>query len=152
MAIFKKISLFALSIAFISTSAMGQETEYSDSDMEMFASAFQEVQSVNQEIQNEMVGAIEEEGLDVQQFNQIQQATQAEGEDTEISEEDMAKYQKSMEAIQKVQTEAQDKMKKVIEESGMSMEKYQEIMRAVQEDPAIQAKLQKMMESQGQGQ
>jgi hypothetical protein len=150
MAIFKKISLLALSIAFISSSLIGQESNYSDADMEKFAMAFEQVQSVNQQIQNEMVGAIQEEGLDVQEFNQIQQATQAEGEDTEIFEEDMAKFQKSMAAIQKVQTEAQEKMKKVIEESGLELQKYQEIMRAVQEDPAMQAKLQKMMGSKGQ--
>lgn len=148
MAFVKKVSLFLFSLAFVTGSVMAQETEISDSDMELFASAFQEVQSVNQEIQNEMVGAIKEEGLDVQKFNEIQQASQAEGEESNISEEDMAKYQKSIQAIQAVQQEAQQKMKKVVEESGLGMEKYQNIMRKVQEDPAIQAKLQEMLGGQ----
>lgn len=148
MAILQKASFFLFAIAFLISSVSAQEPaqqDISDADMELFASAFQEVQSVNQQVQNEMVGAIQEEGLDIQQFNQIQQATQAGGEETDISEEDMKKYQKSIEAIQKVQQEAQAKMQKAVEESGLDMQKYQQIMRAVQEDPEIQAKLQEML-------
>ncbi len=148
MAILQKASLLLFSIAFLIGSISAQEQpkqDISDADMELFASAFQQVQSVNQQVQNEMVGAINEEGLDIQQFNQIQQATQGGGDDADISEEDMAKYQKSIQAIQKVQQEAQAKMRMAVEESGLDMQKYQEIMRKVQEDPEIQAKLQEML-------
>jgi len=148
MAILQKASFFLFSIAFLIGSVSAQEQpqkDISDADMELFASAFQQVQAVNQQVQNEMVGAINEEGLDIQQFNKIQQATQGGGEDTDISDEDMAKYQKSVEAIQKVQQEAQSKMRKAVEESGLEMQKYQKIMRKVQEDPKIQAKLQEML-------
>ena len=124
---------------------MAQESEISDADMELFATAFQDVQAVNQQIQNKMVGAIQKEGLDIQTFNKIQQASQSEEAETEISEEDMAKYQKSIQAIQVVQQEAQQKMKKAVEDSGLGMDKYQNIMRKVQEDPEIQAKLQEML-------
>ncbi len=145
MAFVKKVSLFLFSLAFISSSLIAQDSEVSDADMKLFASAFQQVQAVNQQVQNKMVGAIQEEGLDIQKFNEIQQASQAEGEESDISEEDMAKYQKSIQAIQAVQQEAQQQMKKAIEESGLAVEKYQNIMRAVQEDPAIQAKLQEIL-------
>ena len=145
MAFVKKVSLFLFSLVFISSSLIAQDSEVSDADMKLFASAFQQVQAVNQQVQNKMVGAIQEEGLDIQKFNEIQQASQAEGEESDISEEDMAKYQKSIQAIQAVQQEAQQQMKKAIEESGLAVEKYQNIMRAVQEDPAIQAKLQEIL-------
>ena len=145
MAFVKKVSLFLFSLVFISSSLIAQDSEVSDADMKLFASAFQQVQAVNQQVQNKMVGAIQAEGLDIQKFNEIQQASQAEGEESDISEEDMAKYQKSIQAIQAVQQEAQQQMKKAIEESGLAVEKYQNIMRAVQEDPAIQAKLQEIL-------
>lgn len=144
MAILKQTSLFLFSLAFLMGSISAQEQskpEISDADMKLFASAFQEVQAVNQQVQNKMIGAINEEGLDIQKFNEIQQATQAEGGESDISKEDMAKYQKSVQAIQAVQQEAQQKMQAAIEASGIPLDKYQNIMRAVQENPELQAKL-----------
>jgi hypothetical protein len=145
MAFVTKLSLILFSLTLFASPVMAQESEISDADMELFATAFQDVQAVNQQIQNKMVGAIQKEGLDIQTFNKIQQASQSEEAETEISEEDMAKYQKSIQAIQVVQQEAQQKMKKAVEDSGLGMDKYQNIMRKVQEDPEIQAKLQEML-------
>ena len=146
MAFVTKLSLILFSLTLFTSPVMAQESEISDADMELFATAFQDVQAVNQQIQNKMVGAIQKEGLDIQTFNKIQQASQSEEAETEISEEDMAKYQKSIQAIQVVQQEAQQKMKKAVEDSGLGMDKYQNIMRKVQEDPEIQAKLQEMFD------
>jgi len=148
MAFLQKASLFLFSIALFIGSVSAQEQpqqDISDADLKMFAAAFQEVQAVNQQLQNKMVGAIKEQGLDIQKFNEIQQASQSEGENSEVSEEDMAKYQQSVQAMQAVQQEAQQKMKASIEASGMELEKYQNIMRAVQEDPAMQGRLSELI-------
>lgn len=122
--------------------------DFSDEQLEQFAVAFQEVQEMNSGVQDEMMGAIEEEGLDVERFNKIQQAQQNPEAKKDISEEEMKKFENCMQAIQKVQMQAQKKMESAVQESGLDMNTFQQIMRAMQENPEIQQKVQKKMPEQ----
>ncbi|MCA1746251.1 MAG: DUF4168 domain-containing protein, partial [Bacteroidales bacterium] len=115
-----------------------QTSEVSNEEVKQFASSLQKAQQVNQESQQKMVGAIENEGLDVQRFNEIQQAQQDPNQDAGVSEKEMATYEAAMRQLQVIQNEAQQEMQEKIIEEGLTIERYQEIMSMVQSDVNLQ--------------
>lgn len=123
-----------------------QQIDVDDSEMKQFALAFAEIQSVDQEIQEEMVGAVEEEGLDVQRFNEILNAQQDPNQEVDANEDELKQFASANQEIEKIQSKAQEKMQKVIEDSDLTIQRYQEIMGAVRSNPELQQKLQEHIE------
>lgn len=123
-----------------------QTSDVSDEEVEQFANSFQKVQQVNQQSQQKMVGAVEEEGLDVQRFNEIQQAQQDPNQDAAASEKEMETFDAAMRQLQVIQNQAQQEMQEKIIEEGLTIERYQEIISMVQSDVSLQQRLQEQME------
>lgn len=121
-----------------------QNTEVSDEELEKFAALQEEVEAQNQKGQQKMMKAVEEEGLDVQQYNQISQSTQQPNSEANVDEEKMEKFEKAREKVKSLQTETQQKIRNKIEEEGMNIQRYEEIYMAVQQDPDLQNKLEKL--------
>ena len=85
MTITKKItSLFTLTLFFVTAVFAQPEKDISDKEIQQFASALQEVASINQETQQKMITTVEEEGLAVQRFNEILQSQQNPNKDPEL--------------------------------------------------------------------
>jgi len=120
--------------------------EVSDEDLTLFASAFTEVQNINNAIQQKMVSVVEGEGIEVERFNEIQQAQQDPNLKVEVTEEEKAQFVKATQKVQELQVQAQQKMRTKIEEEGLTIDDYQKIITAVQNSPELQQKLQKILE------
>lgn len=131
---------------------MQQQTQTSVSDAELtkFAGAYQEIQVENQKIQQEMVTVIQGEGLEVQRFNEIHQANMTPESEVEVSNEEETKYEKVIEKMEAKQTAFNEKIEAVIEDQGLTLNRYQEIGMALQSDQALQQKLQSKMGAPGQ--
>ena len=133
------------------------DIEVSDEEAETFVDAAMNVQEIQMQNQETMVGIIEDEGLDVETFRKIAQALQS-GQSTEdVSESDMDKFESANEAIRESQGEVQQKIPAAIKDAGMEVERFQKISMAAQQDPElsklIQEKIQKRMGDEGvQGQ
>jgi hypothetical protein len=125
-----------------------QTTEVSDDEMEQFALAFVEIQNIEQKIQPEMVQIVEDEGIEVQRFNEIMNAQQDPNQEVDASEDELIKFASANREIEEIQTRAQREMMEKIAESGLSVDRYQEIMVAVRNDPALQQKLQSSMQEE----
>jgi hypothetical protein len=123
-----------------------QTSDVSDKEVELFANSFQKVQQVNQQSQEKMVGAVEKEGLDVQRFNEIQQAQQDPNQDADASEKEMETFDAAMRQLQVIQNQAQQEMQEKITEEGLTIERYQEIISMVQNDVNLQKRLEEHME------
>jgi len=123
-----------------------QKEEVSEEELKQFASAFQQVQVVSQEAQQEMVKAIEEEGLEVMRFNEIQQAQQDPNQEAEATGEELKKYEAATGELERIQVEAQRLMQERIAEEGLTVDRYQEIAAIIQGDPELQQKLQQYMQ------
>ncbi len=119
----------------------------STDDLGKFAAAFQQVQAVNQSSQNEMVKVVEENGLTVQRYNELQQAQQAPDKKVEATEEELASFGSAVENLQTIQVKVQQKMEQKITETGLSVDRYQEIAMALQSDPELQQRFQEQMQS-----
>lgn len=127
------------------------DVNLSESELETFTDAIVSAQEVQMKSQQGMMNIIEDEGLNVDTYNKIAQATQR-GQSPEqagVSEEDIKKYKSVNEDIKKAQSKADQKMSKAIEDAGMEMERFQKINRAIQQDSELQKRvMQKMQESQ----
>ncbi len=64
-----------------------------------------------------------------------------------VAEDDLEKFKAVSGDLQQIQMDMQPKMMEAIEEEGIEIQKYQEIVAAYQQDPALQLKIQEMMEN-----
>ncbi len=144
----KKVGYLFLFII-IANSAFSQvptNDQISDEELGMFASAVQQIQVLDQQAQQEMVKAIEEEGLNVQKFTAIQKAEGDPQQEPEADEKELEKYNNARQEVVKVQQTVQGQMEKKIKETGLSVERYQVISQKVQQDPELREKVQEKMQ------
>ncbi|MEX0684755.1 MAG: DUF4168 domain-containing protein [Balneolales bacterium] len=165
----KKISLnvFALLIAMSFTWAaqaqfqqempQQEKVELDDQELDVFIEGLVKAQEVQNESQMKMIEKVEDDGLGVDKFNEIHQAmgmAMQTGEEPEIeaTPEEMASYEALSEEIEQISMEADEEITIAIEEEGMEMPRFQEILAAVQTDPQLQQQIQEKMQPEGQAQ
>jgi thiamine pyrophosphate-dependent acetolactate synthase large subunit-like protein len=120
--------------------------DISDEELQKFVDAYQEIQLENQKIQQKMIAKIQEEGMEVDRFTQIQQAQQNPDQEADMTAEEEKAIQSLMPKLQTIQQESQSVMQERIENAGLTMTRYQEIAQMVQQSPELQQKLQGMMQ------
>ena len=125
--------------------------DVTDEELNQFIQVSSAVQSVQMEAQMQMVAIVEDEGLEVDVYNQIAEArfTGLDENELEVSSEDMEKFDRAADAISEIELEVESEMTEAIEAEGMLRERFMEINMALQQDPALQQRIQqKMMEHQ----
>lgn len=114
----------------------------SNEDLEKFATIYLEINKVDQLAQNEMMETITNEGMDVEVFNDMMNAYQNPDEQLEASNEELEQFQDVASKVVDIQNKAQEEMQQVILDNGFTIEKYQEVAAAIQENPELQQKVQ----------
>lgn len=114
--------------------------EVNNTELERFGDVFQRLQLANQEIQQEMIKLIESQEMEVAAFNTIHQA-KMQGQKTDSSTQDLAKYEAIVAKIDELQEDFKTRMENVITENGFTIERYQEIANALQNNPELQERL-----------
>lgn len=148
-AIKKTINSFLLIILVSGTVALAQEAQQvSDEEMKQFASSIQQVEIVNQEAQIEMGEAVQKEGLEVQRYNEMQQAAQDPNQEIDATEEELQKYETATQELAEIHTRSQQKMQDKIIEEGLTVNRYQEIASIIRDDPELQEKLREYLEEE----
>ncbi|MEJ4089922.1 DUF4168 domain-containing protein [Galbibacter orientalis] len=123
----------------------------SDAELQQFADAYMAMQKENQQAQQVMAKTIEEEGLELDRFNELHKASMDPNTEIEASEEEIAMHKAAITKLEKLQPEFEAKMKTIIEDSGLSLDRYQALGAAIQADQALQQKLQGIMMKNVQG-
>lgn len=149
------VGLFTCSLAFAQQQQMPPQqqqppTDVSDDEIQLFVEASKEVSKIQQENEADMINAIEEEDLNVEQFNEIMSAQQGQEVENEASAEDMAAFNNAAQKIMKIQEDMQVDIEQVLNDQGMDPERYQAIMMAYQQDPELQQKINTMMQEDQQ--
>lgn len=124
------------------------QIEVSDEELQVFVDASMNAQTVQAQSQQEMVAIVDDEGIDVQTYNEIMQAQQM-GQSTDeldVSAEDMEKFETAFEKIEEIEQEMEADLTEAIEDEGMDMDRFQEINMAVQQDPELQQRVQQMIQ------
>lgn len=146
----KSSSLSAIVLSFLmalSISLNAGSSDFSDEQIKGFASAVTQIMNIQQQSQMQMIQVIEEYDMDVQRFNllymQMQQKPIEEIDGTDKEKEDMAEI---VEEIEKIQGEIESVVIGTIEDAGLTVEIYEAIMTAYQQDPELQQRIQEEME------
>jgi len=121
--------------------------EVSDQEFQRFMTAFQDMQTFRGQIQQDMLAAVAEEGLDAQRYSEIQRAQQNPAADSEVSSEEMQKFQSAVEKVQSIQSDANQQMQEKLSDAGFTQRRYQEVSMMVQSDPQLQQKFQSMQKA-----
>lgn len=131
------------------------QTEVSDEELETFLDVSSELQEIQMGSQQEMIAVVEDAGLSVEKYNTISEAEQM-GQSTDeledVSEEDLENYIEASTQIAEMEEELEPEFEQIITENGMDMDRFQEINMALQQDPALQQRIQEMMQSNMQQQ
>lgn len=128
---------------FMTTALMAQtvQGEMTDDQLKQWAAAYQQIQVIDQQAQQTMVAAIEDSGMEVQQFIDLQQAQANPNEEMDATPEEQALFDQASKRIQEVQQEAQGEMQVKIQDEGLTLEEYQAFGAMIQNDPNLQQKL-----------
>lgn len=138
--------LLSSTFVFAQTPQTPQETDVSDNDLETFAAAFQQVQAIDQKAQQDMVKAVQDEGLSVERYNELLQNEENPEQNANPTEEEKQQFENVNIQIKGIQNKAQQSMHKKIQDEGLSIKKYQEIAYAIQNSPELQERLQQFMQ------
>lgn len=129
------------------------DVDVSDEEAATFADAAMSAQQVQMQAQKQMMGIIQEEGLDIQTYQKIAQSQQmGQGDSTQFSQSEMDKFNAATSSIEELQTEIRDSVTKAIEDAGMEMQRFQNISRAAQQDSALQQQIQQQIQDKMGGQ
>lgn len=121
-----------------------QEVNVTDAELEKFAEAYQGIQVANQDAQKKMIAVVEGEDLEIGTFNEIHQA-RMQNQQVEATDEDLERHARAVEKIEKMQPEIQAEMEEIITDADLTVERYQQIATAMQNDPQLQQRLQEIM-------
>ncbi len=123
----------------------GSQESFSDEDIQAFIDVNEKVMEVQKAGEQQMMEAIEKEDIPVDRFNEILMARQQPDQEVDATPEELAAFSKAAEKVMEVQKDLEAKAIKTIEDQGMKMEKYQQIMMAYQQSPEVQQQVQKLM-------
>ncbi len=161
----KKIASFLFIFAVVASASVFAQTpqqmpqqqqvdvDVSDDELSKFANAYQGITVVNQEAQQKMVKVVEDNGFEIQRFNEIHQASLDPNKEVEVSSEEETKHKEVVSEIEGMQGEFQKDMEQIIEKEGLEIDRYEKIAMALQSSQKLQQRLQSMMQQNaGQGQ
>ena len=100
-------------------SPAGQEVreDYSTEELKVFIDANREATKVQQEAEQKMVSAIEDEGLDVNTFNQMLTTSQQGSQQDSLSEDDLEKFNNAAEKVMEIQQETMTEVEEAIQDT-----------------------------------
>ena len=142
--ILSKMKMFGLLFfMMLGTSTLLAQTDVTDKEVEQFAVTFQKMRMINQEAQKELSEVITGEGMELARFNTIHQAQMNPETEADLTKEEEKKYDAIIKELNKKQTVFRQEIEEMIEESGLSMERYEQIGNQMQNDAALQERVRK---------
>lgn len=145
----KKHLVSALSFIFMFLLAVPLKANpggFTDDELRNFANAVVQVISIQQQGQAQMISKIEEEDMTVQRFNEINmQAQEIPLEQIDMTEKEAESFVLILGEIERIQIDLEEVLIGTIEDAGISIDKYEEIMTEYQQNPELQQKVQELM-------
>lgn len=151
-------SLFAtlIAIIFMSGAAFAQvqqqqpdmpdlpaSEDVSDDEIERLVNTINDLEPIQLETQSKIEDAVEAEDISFERFQQMMMAMQNPqmADQMDITDEEMEKIQTLQPTLMEIQGEAEQEMISKIEENGLTMERYRNIIMGAQQDPELMARV-----------
>lgn len=124
----------------------------SEQELTQFASALMQLQTIQNAYDEQVVAVVQQEGLTPERFDQIlmvaRSPQEAEAENIpEVSEDEAASFERAVAQIGEIQNNARSEMQQAIQEEGLEIERFQEIIIAVNNDESLEERVRQIMES-----
>ncbi|MDT9216811.1 MAG: hypothetical protein P5697_25845, partial [Limnospira sp. PMC 1256.20] len=100
-------------------------TDVSDEDLRAFAYLMAAMGPISEAAQMKMFEAIESEGLALEKYIEIQTEMSSNPDAPEVAEGDKTKFEKASKKVADITKQNDQEMNDLLEQSGMSLEKYQ---------------------------
>jgi len=123
-----------------------------DEELMQLADLSDQFQQISQEAQMEMMVAVEEAGLQVERYTEIQQMSQNPNAEPLVSEEEILQFEQANISIDEIQSKIESKMIKILEDAGLSEQWYQNVTRELKEDGGLLSRYQQIMQERMQQQ
>ena len=130
--------------------SVGIREDFSDDELKSFVQANEKVMAIQMEAEQSMIEAIENEGLTVDRFHQILEQQRDPQRGTETSEEELKSFNNAAQVILQENAKVEAEMTTTIEEQGIDIETYKQIMLAYQQSPAVQSRVNGLVKEEGQ--
>ncbi len=121
--------------------------QFNDEELKTFVRAMNDIQEVQMASNEKIKDAFSDSSMSEERFSSIYSARQqgeskkAEGE-TEVETEE---FNELVNQIQTIQQDSQQKMVKIVREKGMTVEKFNSIVKALQSNPQLGERIQQFM-------
>jgi len=123
------------------------DTEFTPEELERFANIIPELQTLQEAAQAEVITAVEGSGLTAERFNEIAnaQASPEETDAVEVSSEEEAAFEAATSEIEQIETDFLTQRESLLQSEGLTVERYRELLAAVQNDPALLQQIEAML-------
>lgn len=120
--------------------------EYNDEELQKFAKVIVEVITIQQESQMEMISIIEENEMTIKRFNEMMMENQEKSiEEVDGTEQEKEAFADISVKIMEIQEKMEDRLISSIEDEGLTVEKYEQILADYQQDPELQQRIQNLV-------
>lgn len=121
-------------------------TEVSSQELEQFAQAVEEMQSIQIESRDQVSQALQEEGISKERFQEILKAQRNPEVNVNASQQEMQKFESASEKLAEIQRNTQSQMKEAVTDQGLEVARFQQIVAAVRENSTLQQQVQQMIQ------
>lgn len=166
MKILKGVTVTLAAVLFTAGSLFGQiqqqapempdlptSSEVSDEEVSQIVDTIIAMEPIQIKAQTKIEEALEEEDLTIERFQQMMMAMQNPqmADQVNITDEEMSKLQTLQPTLIDIQGEADREMADVIEENGLTMERYRSIVMGAQQDPALMERIETLLDAEEEG-
>lgn len=119
-------------------------SKVSDSDLEKFVAVYPELLQQNLQVQQQMMAIAASYEMSLDRFGEVQIA-KMDNKEIELTEKEERAVEEINQKIEELQPEMKEKAEKSIVGAGLTTEKFNEIVEAIQNNQELQQKVQEMM-------
>jgi hypothetical protein len=141
------LTLLVGAVGFAQSSGQGNSNQatVSQEELEQFAAALENVQSIRQEMVQDTQGAVADSALDESRFQELYRADQGgPAPSSEATDSEQAEYDQVMQEIQQIQQQSNEDMVQAVQEEGLEVQRFNQIARAIQQNPDLQQRFQEL--------
>ncbi len=119
-------------------------SDVSDEELTNLGDAAEALEPIQVETQEKVRNAVEEEDLSFERFQQMMMAMRNPqmSQQVNITDEEKSKIQTLQPTLMQIQTEARQQMSEKVQEHGLTMQRYQQIIMGAQQDPELMTRVQ----------
>lgn len=113
-----------------------KDIDVAEKEMQRFVKASDALQVMQQDAQKKMMKTIEDNGMDVKRYSEIENATRS-GQEVDMTKTEEQVYQKTSTAVQQEQMKLQKEAIKILEEHDFERQRFTEISQALRSDKEL---------------